>query len=89
LKTVAGLARPTSGEALIGGNKVARPQTEIGIVFQKPVLLEWRRVLGNLMIQVEARKLPVAEYRQRALDLLASVGLAGSRMPIPMSSPGG
>jgi NitT/TauT family transport system ATP-binding protein len=89
LKIVAGLERPTSGEVAINGKKVDRPQTEIGIVFQSPVLLDWRRVLDNLMIQIEARKLPYHKYRQRALDLLASVGLTGFENSYPYELSGG
>ena len=33
------------------------PYTELGIVFQKPILLDWRTVLGNVMLQVELRGL--------------------------------
>ncbi len=89
LKITAGLLNPTQGEAAIGGLTVNRPQTDIGIVFQSPILLEWRKVLDNLMIQVEARNLPRKEYEERARKLLASVGLSGFENAYPYELSGG
>ena len=68
---------------------VTRPQTNIGFVFQDPVLLDWRRALDNVMISVEGRKLPLAEYRERGLRLLQSVGLAGFENRYPYELSGG
>jgi NitT/TauT family transport system ATP-binding protein len=50
LKIVAGLLSQATGEVLIGGGRVDRPQSNIGIVFQSPVLMEWRTVLKNILI---------------------------------------
>jgi NitT/TauT family transport system ATP-binding protein len=44
-------------------------------VFQKPVLLEWRTVLGNVMLQAEMRRLDAGACLARARQLLAAVGL--------------
>jgi NitT/TauT family transport system ATP-binding protein len=76
LRIVAGLHLPSAGEARVGGRLVDRPQTEVGIVFQSPVLLDWRNVLDNVLVQVELRGLKPGAYRDRALRLLAQVGLA-------------
>ena len=89
LGLVAGLIVPSSGRVRIEGQVVTRPQTEIGIVFQTPVLLDWRRVLDNVLLQVEARRLPMEPYRQRARDLLARVGLAGFENAFPFELSGG
>jgi NitT/TauT family transport system ATP-binding protein len=77
LRIIAGLLRPTVGEVRIGDEPVTAPRTDLGIVFQSPVLLEWRNILDNVLLQVELRSLDVAAYRQRALALLARVGLEG------------
>src|SRR5918993_463126 len=76
LRMVAGLHLPSAGEVRVGGRIVDRPQTDIGIVFQSPVLLDWRNVLDNVLVQVELRGLKPRAYRDRALRLLAQVGLA-------------
>ena len=75
LRIVAGLHLPTAGEARVAGRIVDRPQTDLGIVFQSPVLLDWRTALANVLVQVELRGLDPRAYRERALKLLAQVGL--------------
>src|SRR5215831_9343593 len=44
----AGLLPPSSGAVAIEGTPVEQPRTDIGIVFQSPVLLEWRTAVGNV-----------------------------------------
>lgn len=75
MKMIAGLHLPSSGRITVGGRLVAGPVTDIGIVFQAPVLLEWRTILDNVLVQIELRGLPKNAYRDRALQLLDSVGL--------------
>jgi NitT/TauT family transport system ATP-binding protein len=76
LRLVAGLHLPTGGEVRVDGRVVDRPQTNLGIVFQSPVLLDWRNALSNVLVQVELRGMDPRRYRDRALQLLAQVGLA-------------
>ena len=45
-------------------------------MFQSPVLLDWRNVLDSVLVKVELRGLKPRAYRERALRLLAQVGLA-------------
>jgi NitT/TauT family transport system ATP-binding protein len=73
----------------LAGRAVTGPQTEIGIVFQNPVLLDWRTVLRNVLLQVESRRLDVAAHRPRALALLQSVGLGGFEEKYPFELSGG
>jgi NitT/TauT family transport system ATP-binding protein len=89
LLIIAGLIPASSGEVRIGGRVVSRPQTEIGIVFQNPVLLDWRTVLGNVLLQVEARRLDLASFRRRAQALLKSVGLEDFEDKYPFELSGG
>ncbi len=56
LMIAAGLVPPSSGAVRVEGRTVDGPRTDIGIVFQSPVLLEWRTALGNIMLQAEARR---------------------------------
>jgi NitT/TauT family transport system ATP-binding protein len=76
LRIVAGLLPFTAGAVQVGGHAVAGPQTDLGIVFQSPVLLDWRNVLDNVLIQIELRGMPVDGFRARAEKLLADVGLS-------------
>jgi NitT/TauT family transport system ATP-binding protein len=89
LMIAAGLLRPSSGSVSIDGRLVTRPRTDIGIVFQSPVLLEWRTALGNVMLQAEAKKLERAAAERRARELLGSVGLSGFEDKYPHELSGG
>ncbi|MEQ8698658.1 MAG: ATP-binding cassette domain-containing protein, partial [Bauldia litoralis] len=55
MRLIGGLDMPTRGEVTIGGAAITAPVTDLGIVFQKPVLLEWRTVLENVMFQIDMR----------------------------------
>jgi NitT/TauT family transport system ATP-binding protein len=89
LMILGGLIPPTSGEVFIAGSPVKEAQTDLGIVFQDPVLLEWRTSLENVMLQVEARRLDQQVYLPRARQLLASVGLEGFENRHPFELSGG
>lgn len=69
LRVLAGLLPPTSG--VVEGVD----QSRTGVVFQQPVLLDWRDVIGNVLLQTDVRKIHRAQYRERAYQLLEQVGL--------------
>ncbi len=86
---VSGLLPLTSGVVRVSGQLVDRPQTDVGIVFQNHVLLDWRTALQNVMLQVEMRRLDHDTYRGRAIELLELVGLAGFEGKYPFELSGG
>src|SRR4051794_11920045 len=71
---IAGLAQPTEGTIEIDKRPVTGPVTDVGIVFQDALLLDWRNVLENVLFQIEMRGLRKADYRDGALQLLKQVG---------------
>src|ERR1700738_3372777 len=85
----AGLMTPSSGIIAIDGESIVSPRTDIGIVFQSPVLLEWRTALGNIMLQAEAKRLERAAAERRARKLLDAVGLGGFEQKYPHELSGG
>jgi NitT/TauT family transport system ATP-binding protein len=89
LKLTCGLLAPTSGSVQVAGASVRGPLTNVGIVFQAPVLLPWRKTLDNVLLQIEARKLDVDGYRTRALELLELTGLKGFEDRYPAELSGG
>jgi len=89
LKLTAGLLGATSGSIYVAGKPVTAPLTNVGIVFQAPVLLPWRKTLDNVLLQIEARKLDVNGYRKRALELLDLTGLKGFEDRYPAELSGG
>ena len=89
LRLIAGLLRPSSGEVITNGHPVTKPATDIGIVFQNPVLLDWRNALDNVLVQVELRGLRAADYRDRAVALMRAVGLGDFLSSLPRELSGG
>jgi len=86
---LAGLLGRDTGAIRIEGRPVDQPYTNVGIVFQDALLLDWRNVLDNLMLQAEIRGLDRAALRTRALALLHMVGLAGFERRHPWELSGG
>jgi NitT/TauT family transport system ATP-binding protein len=77
LRLIAGLIPPTRGRLDVYGVRVTEPRDDIGIVFQRPTLLPWFDVLGNVTFPMRHKYGRVtAEERERARELLALVGLA-------------
>ena len=89
LMIAAGLLPASHGQVSVQGQRIGAPRTDVGIVFQNPVLLEWRTALGNIMLQAEARKLDRAAAERRAYELLDSVGLRGFEHKFPDQLSGG
>ena len=90
LKILAGLHPFDSGELKIGSTtQPFDPSRDIGMVFQAPLLLKWRRVIDNVLLPAEILGLPMAASRARARDLLALVGLKGKEDQYPYELSGG
>ena len=90
LKILAGLHSYESGEVRIGSSSQPfDPARDIGMVFQQPLLLKWRRILDNVLLPAEILGLPLGASRERARELLALVGLAGSEDKFPYELSGG
>jgi NitT/TauT family transport system ATP-binding protein len=89
LSIIAGLIQPTRGEARIAGKPILAPYTNIGVVFQNDLLLDWRTVLGNVLIQFEMRGIKTEPHRERARALISSVGLSDFVGKYPWELSGG
>ena len=89
MRLVAGLHPVTTGSITVEGKVVNGPVTEVGIVFQSPVLLDWRDTLDNVLLQADMRGLPVKQYRERAEQLLQQVGLQDFAHSYPHELSGG
>ncbi len=89
LKMLAGLVPYSSGSITIDGKRVDAPQTDVGIVFQDSIMLDWRDVLSNVMIQVDIRRMERSIYQPVAMDLLKKTGLAGFESKKPYELSGG
>jgi NitT/TauT family transport system ATP-binding protein len=90
LKILAGLHSHDAGELRIGSDTHPfNPARDVGMVFQAPLLLKWRRILENVLLPAEILGLPAAESRERAMSLLALVGLTGCEDKYPYELSGG
>ena len=89
LRLVAGLLPATAGIVEVEGRPVSGPVTQLGIVFQQPILLDWRTALGNVLFQVEMRGESPTRWRERALALLEQVGLRDFADAYPHALSGG
>jgi NitT/TauT family transport system ATP-binding protein len=90
LKIIAGLHPFDAGQMRIGSAaQPFDPSRDIGMVFQQPLLLKWRRIIDNVLLPAEILGLNTRESRERARDLLALVGLKGSEDKFPYELSGG
>lgn len=83
LRLIAGLERPTAGVVRNDGVPVQGPQPQTRVMFQEARLLPWQRIIGNVGI---ARG---PEWRIRALEALAAVGLEDRAREWPSVLSGG
>jgi len=86
---VAGLLPITEGSLTLSGHPIKGPQKDVGIVFQSAVLLAWRSVIDNILLQAEIRRMPMAAARARAAELIAMAGLKGFERKYPWQLSGG
>lgn len=91
LRLVGDLLEPTSGEVWVNGKTAAqaRLEQEYGIVFQSPILYDWRTVAENVQLPLELRHVNRAERRERAREMLELVELAGFAGHYPWQLSGG
>ncbi|WP_394826819.1 ABC transporter ATP-binding protein [Pendulispora albinea] len=91
LRLIADLATPTHGAIRIHGKSPhqARLDREFGMVFQSPVLYEWRTVLRNVLLPLEVMGVRADEARDRASAMLRLVGLSRFENHHPWQLSGG
>ena len=77
LRIIGDLLAPSEGAVLVKGKQPsqARRDRDYGIVFQSPVLYDWRTVRKNVELPLEIMKVPGRERSARAARMLSLVGL--------------
>jgi NitT/TauT family transport system ATP-binding protein len=89
LKVIAGLVRPASGAVSLLDRPVTGPRDDIGFVFQRAALLDWRGVRRNILLQAEMRGMDRHAAASRADELIAMTGLRGFEKALPHELSGG
>ena len=89
LRLICGLLRPDAGSIAIGQRAVSDADQRVGLVFQEPRLLPWRRVVDNVAFPLELAGVPAAQRRERARELLETVGVSAFASAYPAQLSGG
>ena len=90
LKILAGLHPNDGGELKMGTETHPfDPARDVGMVFQAPLLLKWRRILENVLLPAEILGISREKASKRARELLELVGLTGYEDKYPYELSGG
>ncbi|MTI65460.1 MAG: ABC transporter ATP-binding protein [Firmicutes bacterium] len=89
LSIIAGLIKPSKGKVLINEKEVKGTTGEIGYMFQKDHLFEWRTILGNVLIGLEIQDKITDETKEFAEKLLETYGLGEFKNHYPRQLSGG
>ena len=89
LRLVAGLIEKTSGDVKVNDDLVTKPRTDIGMMFQKAVLLDWRTAIENVLLPSEMKHRITQEDKDKAMASLELVGLKGFEFHFPKQLSGG
>ncbi len=98
LSILGGLCHPTKGTVRVDGIDLYRLPGErladfrreyLGFVFQSFNLVPYLTALENIMLPLSVKRMPAAEKRERALEVLARVGLAQRAQHLPSQLSGG
>ena len=91
LRVVGDLITPSAGRVTINNKSAhqARLDRDYGMVFQAPVLFDWRTVQHNVELPLEVLRLNPAERSRRAQEMLALVELERFQKHYPWQLSGG
>jgi NitT/TauT family transport system ATP-binding protein len=90
LKIVAGLSSASTGQVIVNGKEITKPQPEeIAVVFQDALLLPWKTSLQNVKFPLELRGLAPAVRRERSVEMINLVGLGKFKDSYPYQLSGG
>lgn len=89
LKMIGGLYPTTAGTISIDGVEVVEPSELMGMMFQKPVLFPWLKVVDNVLLPVRVHGGKGADHVDRANELIELAGLGGFANSYPWQLSGG
>ena len=91
LRIIGDLTAPTRGEVVVNGKTAekARRDRDYGMVFQAPVLFEWRTVEDNVKLPLEVMGASAERRSQRAAEMLQLVELGEFLKHYPWQLSGG
>jgi NitT/TauT family transport system ATP-binding protein len=91
LRIIGDLIEPSDGTVVVNGKPArrARIDRDYGIVFQDPVLYDWRTVAKNIALPLEVARWPRQKRADRVKEMLALVELTGFESNHPWQLSGG
>ena len=91
LRVIGDLTEPTAGEVVVNGkpSRRARLDRDYGIVFQDPVLYDWRTVARNIGLPLEMLGWDRRRRHERIREMVALVELTGFEHHHPWQLSGG
>jgi NitT/TauT family transport system ATP-binding protein len=91
LRLIGDLTTPTAGRILVNGKpaRQGRLDRDYGMVFQSPVLMDWRTIQANIELPLEIMGYSKEERTRRSTDLLRLVELEGFGARRPWQLSGG
>ncbi len=91
LRLIGDLTQPTAGQVQVNGKSAhqARIDRDYGIVFQSPVLFDWRTVEENVELPLEVGGVDRRKRAERARAMLVLVELTGFEKRYPWQLSGG
>lgn len=89
MNVLAGLDKPTSGQAVVDGKVVSGPGPERGVIFQQYALFPWLTVRKNVEFGLKTAGLGAKERREKAEHFIEMVGLSQFADALPKMLSGG
>lgn len=89
LRVIAGLIGASEGSVQVHGTDVLRPRRDVGLMFQKPALLDWKTALENVLVPVRLRRRVTTADIAEGKRLLDLFGLDGFAYRFPRQLSGG
>ena len=89
LTIIGGFQNPSSGEVLLEGQRIEKPSSDRGYVFQNYALFPWMNVEKNILYSLKFSSMTKEEKRKRLEELLEMSHLKGHEKKYPISLSGG
>ena len=89
LSLVAGLLKPSKGKVFVKDQEVIGPLKNIGYMFQKDQLFDWRNILNNVTLGLELQQRLNEQSLEEAREMLTSYGLGEFLNSYPNQLSGG
>jgi NitT/TauT family transport system ATP-binding protein len=89
LRCIAGLIAPSAGTVTYRGTPLNGANPGVAMVFQSFALMPWLTVQQNVELAMQARDVPEATRRDKALQVIDLIGLDGFESAYPKELSGG